>query len=318
MASNDRSRTPSPPVANAETIPENVVQIQLNHSDFPSLSGNTENSQIKPMSKPPGRNINSHDDFPSLGNVPPPSHVPPPGFANMLKETSNKTKQNNPPPGFKKKSPPIEKKCETTKPSFKQQGNTDSALTQKPVTTSTTSITASEKDVQIVKKTNGSRNQAFIEDVKMHLGNDIEKFRQFKTFSGNFRQGHCSAREYYTNCTQLFGSNFRFIFNELVSLLPDSDKQTELLAVHNDFKAVAKQNGEVVHSNGVKRPPQIAWGATPANQPKPVKPVKQDSMARHESDFPSLPTAGPRQKRAINVYRPTNTQPMKSAWVRGK
>lgn len=317
-----RSRTPSPPISNTntETINEDAAQIQLNNQDFPTLRGSIENLHIKPtMSKAPGRNIHSLDDFPSLGNGPQPARAPPPGFGNIGKETSIITKPKNPPPGFKKQSPPIQKKTEPPKPSFKTQTSNESSVIRKAVPVPSKGTEMPKKEIQTASKNNASRNQSFIEDVKLFLGHDKEKFAEFKTLSGKFRQGRCSAQEYYTNCTMLFGCNFNYIFNELVSLLPDPDKQTELLAVHNDSKAVAKQNGKTVQSNGVKQPsPQLAWGPTPASQPKQVKPVKQDPKTRHEADFPSLPLAGPRQIKAINIYRPTNTQPMKSAWVRGK
>lgn len=322
LASSNKSRT-SPPPTNTDTTKEEEPEVQLDHKDFPSLSGSTENPQIKPaVVKLPGRNINSLDDFPTLSgtNNTQSSHGPPPGFGNIVKETLSSSKHKKPPPGFKKQSPPISKKSENPYPPLKTQN--EPTVKTKNTAESKKNSEIPKTDIQLVNKYTLSRNQAFIENVKMLLGNDREKFAAFKTLSGKFRQGNCSAQEYYDNCIALFECNFTFIFNELVSLLPDSDKQSELLAVHNDSKAMSKQNGTAIQSNGVKRPPvQAAWGPKPVSQPKPVnKPRKEkmDPKAKHEQDFPSLPMAGPPQVKAINIYRPTSTQPMKSAWVRGK
>lgn len=55
-------------------------------------------------------------------------------------------------------------------------------------------------------------------------------------------QGAISATKYHHSCKDLLGDNFNFIFNELLVLLPDINKQQELLTAHRDFKETEKKS----------------------------------------------------------------------------
>ncbi|XP_048349460.1 E3 ubiquitin-protein ligase ZNF598 [Sphaerodactylus townsendi] len=87
------------------------------------------------------------------------------------------------------------------------------------------------------------RNTQLIQSIKEFLHNDESQFNEFKTYSGQFRQGLISAAQYYRSCQDLLGENFRKIFNELLVLLPDTAKQQELLAAHTDLKAKERPGG---------------------------------------------------------------------------
>ncbi|XP_066530347.1 E3 ubiquitin-protein ligase ZNF598 [Hoplias malabaricus] len=85
------------------------------------------------------------------------------------------------------------------------------------------------------------RNMDLIQSIKNFLQNDEPKFNEFKNYSGQFRQGLMSAAQYHRSCQELLGDNFSRVFNELLVLLPDTQKQQELLTAHADFKALEKQ-----------------------------------------------------------------------------
>ncbi|KAM3863677.1 E3 ubiquitin-protein ligase ZNF598 [Diretmus argenteus] len=87
------------------------------------------------------------------------------------------------------------------------------------------------------------RNMELIQSIRNYLHNDESEFNQFKNYSGQFRQGLISAVQYHRSCKDLLGENFNSIFNELLVLLPDTDKQQELLTAHGDSKALEKQSG---------------------------------------------------------------------------
>lgn len=97
--------------------------------------------------------------------------------------------------------------------------------------------------VYLVPENFQQRNMELIQSIKDYLHNDESQFNQFKNFSGQFRQGVISAAQYHRSCKDLLGDNFNRIFNELLVLLPDTNKQQELLTAHGDSKALEKQSG---------------------------------------------------------------------------
>ncbi|KAI4884012.1 hypothetical protein NFI96_019532 [Prochilodus magdalenae] len=104
------------------------------------------------------------------------------------------------------------------------------------------------------------RNMDLIQSIKNFLQNDEFKFNEFKNYSGQFRQGLISAAQYHKSCQELLGDNFGRVFNELLVLLPDTQKQQELLTAHADFKALEKQQGSKPKKNKKK-----AWQTGTSN-----------------------------------------------------
>ncbi|XP_076020628.1 E3 ubiquitin-protein ligase ZNF598 [Genypterus blacodes] len=151
------------------------------------------------------------------------------------------------------------------------------------------------------------RNLELIQSIRRFLHNDQSQFNQFKNYSAQFRQGLISAAQYHRNCKDLLGSNFNYIFNELLVLLPDTSKQQELLTAHGDCKAQEKQSG--VGGGGKKNknkksawqtPTSVANANTAADLDCQVCPTCRQVLApkdfnshktlhiRESEEFPSL------------------------------
>ena len=60
-----------------------------------------------------------------------------------------------------------------------------------------------------------------------------ENFDRFRNQSGRFRRSEIDYSTYYSFIRQLFGKNLDIIFNELVDLLPEREKQIQLLKLHS-------------------------------------------------------------------------------------
>lgn len=81
------------------------------------------------------------------------------------------------------------------------------------------------------------RSSKLVKSVRQIVGEN-SKFDQFKQCSAEFRRGNISAAAYYDQCLQLLGEdNLGKVFYELLVLLPDINRQTELLDVHQNSSA---------------------------------------------------------------------------------
>ena len=326
LSEEDPSRLPSPlskpqepkkykPEENRSTeeLPKNETDT-LSH--FPALLGTLEVTSLadKPKdTKRPNKSnqyekalnnpsLHSVHDFPTLSasaQMPEQSHSIPPGFAAAPRQppslaVSQQTFRAKPPPGF--------------------QGSFTEAAKEKVKENVAPILELPAAKPQL--KTNNStqeRNQMLIEKIRGLLEYDKSKFDEFKALSGKFRKGACSATEYYMHCYNLFGTNFTQVFSELVDLLPDEEKQKELLSAHQDAKVNAKRQGSIEtkagkankKTSGVWHSQATAWDAG------------MPSNGISEMDFPSLPAA---PKRSFQPsYRPAKSATvLKQAWIRGK
>jgi len=170
------------------------------------------------------------DDFPSLLSKAPKKLVaPPPGFS---VPSSNVTK---PPPGFS-----AAPSASVTKPPPGFSGAFIGDVNSRPVPSvvipSTANIYSPPQDLS-------DRNQRLIDRIKSRLNENGEEFKSFKTLSAEFRQGEISAKVYYEHCRTLMGSDGLLeILPELIVLLPDIDKQHELLSVYQTTSSEAKSS----------------------------------------------------------------------------
>ncbi|XP_034986589.2 E3 ubiquitin-protein ligase ZNF598 [Zootoca vivipara] len=222
-----------PPTPSAEKAPEaEQVPTLPADTDVPAIvNGHSEkgvgtcNASKEPpgLKKPPvaSQTLLPQEDFPALGNSGPPRMPPPPGFNSVVLLNSPP-----PPPGL---SAPLSK----PPPGF----------TPIPPTSVSESAPVPVKEPKpcqgpyLILDNFQQRNIHLIQSIKEFLQEDESQFNKFKTYSGQFRQGLISAAQYYKSCQELLGENFKKIFNELLVLLPDTAKQQELLAAHNDLKA---------------------------------------------------------------------------------
>ena len=77
------------------------------------------------------------------------------------------------------------------------------------------------------------RNQGLITTITDLLCDQQNQFAQFRTVSARFRSGAIDPAEYYDKCMDIMGHDcFHAVFPELLVLLPDIEKQQDLLKVH--------------------------------------------------------------------------------------
>nr|XP_014980824.2 E3 ubiquitin-protein ligase ZNF598 isoform X1 [Macaca mulatta] len=231
------------------------------------------------------------EDFPALGGPCPPRMPPPPGFSAvvLLKGTPPP-----PPPGL---VPPVSK----PPPGFSGLlPSPHPACVPSPTTTTTTTKPPRPPpalQAYLVPENFRERNLQLIQSIRDFLQSDEARFSEFKSHSGEFRQGLISAAQYYKSCRDLLGENFQKVFNELLVLLPDTAKQQELLSAHTDFC-----NREKPLGTKSKKNKKSAWQVTTqqAGLDCRVCPTCQQVLAHgdasshqalhaaRDDDFPSL------------------------------
>ncbi|XP_016063468.1 PREDICTED: zinc finger protein 598, partial [Miniopterus natalensis] len=227
------------------------------------------------------------EDFPALGGPCPPRMPPPPGFSTvvLLKGTPPP-----PPPGL---VPPVSK----PPPGFSGLPSPHPACVPSTTTTTKAPRLTPAPRAYLVPENFRERNLQLIQSIKDFLQSDEARFSQFKSHSGEFRQGVISAAQYYKSCRDLLGENFQKIFNELLVLLPDTAKQQELLSAHTDFRGQERLPG----TKG-KKNKKSAWQASTqqASLDCRVCPTCQQVLANgdvsshqalhtaRDDDFPSL------------------------------
>ncbi|KNC79043.1 hypothetical protein SARC_08548, partial [Sphaeroforma arctica JP610] len=99
----------------------------------------------------------------------------------------------------------------------------------------------SQTEMAPIPQNAAERNSVLIQDIKEALSYDPVKFQEFKTISKAYRTNALTSGEYYLQFNKLLGPRAASLFSELVSLLPELNKQKELLAYHNDYKSKQKQ-----------------------------------------------------------------------------
>lgn len=246
------------------------------------------------------------DDFPALGSTKS-SQAPPPGFAKPLVVTSD-TKN---PPGFPdgssgKRPPPGFSSMPQTS---QENGHVDPEEKKCTFTLKNIMPMMSEiNNFEYVSVQNSNvRNKQLIQDILTHLGDSQESFDEFKSVSAAFRQGDTDAMTYYNTCEKLIGKdNFNNIFPELLVLLPNINKQQELLSTYRTHQDKSKSD-KVIRISG--KSAQAPWSSTFQSCPTCRQVLLSSDVSEHTivhdntSDFPSLSGGG---------------GPGLRAWVKGK
>ena len=223
--------------------------------------------------KVPAAKRNYNEEFPSLS-----------AMSNKQDETGNSAVKappglpvpgaHRPPPGLKWSVPP---------PGLAPTGNGMASV----VNTENSSARARKRDQQLI------REVTFILDSKG------QSFQRFQEVSGQFRMGNLSAEGYYRECCGMLGEeNVHRVFKGLIDLLPDEEKQRQLLMVYNDAKVRSKQ---------VK--PEI--GVSPTQRFTDSNIVSSTGVLLQTGDFPALPKSSGK-----NSMR--SQQKVSDAWVRGR
>ncbi|XP_062589412.1 E3 ubiquitin-protein ligase ZNF598-like [Saccostrea cucullata] len=225
VATSEKAKTKTAPQDPIERVSDLATDLALEEKP------EEEFIPVRPNEKKSSRLDSS--DFPALSAVkgPPPGFSkakskPPPGFDNSQTSVSFPTSGLAPPPGFASSSLANSKDL-----NLKNLMDSFSSGSEVPSTDSPALLIESfqyeePKDFQ-------ARNKALVMKIKDVFQDDEDKFTKFKSSSSDFRGGNVSAAEYYNKCSELIGSeNFEEIFTELLVLLPDIEKQQELLEAH--------------------------------------------------------------------------------------
>jgi len=80
------------------------------------------------------------------------------------------------------------------------------------------------------------KTKDFITKVKAFLGDD--KYIDFRRVSANFKQGKLSVEAYYKHFVHTFGDTpqAHALFEEMIDIMPDPDKQAQLRFIHEKMK----------------------------------------------------------------------------------
>uniref|UniRef100_A0A8C9AL68 RING-type E3 ubiquitin transferase n=1 Tax=Prolemur simus TaxID=1328070 RepID=A0A8C9AL68_PROSS len=241
------SSCPAKPLG-AEQVPEapasrgeGTIALINGHAEVPAPARGAPKEPPglpRPLGPPPCPT--PQEDFPALGGPCPPRMPPPPGFnaVVLLKGTPPP-----PPPGL---APPVSK----PPPGFSGLlPSPHPACVPGPTTTTKAPRLPPIPRTYLVPENFRERNLQLIQSIRDFLQSDEARFSEFKSHSGEFRQGMISAAQYYKSCRDLLGENFQKIFNELLVLLPDTTKQQELLSAHADFHSREKPPGTKSRKN---------------------------------------------------------------------
>ncbi|XP_060082366.1 E3 ubiquitin-protein ligase ZNF598-like, partial [Ylistrum balloti] len=255
------------------------ANVLLNEEEFPQLGGN------KKSKAPPG-----------FSKTPVPTS--PPGF-------SNQPVSKKPPPGFGSSV-----KSDSVKPEILDLHAIQESLTLKTMVPMSVNVGnflyTPLEDAQ-------SRNHKLISDIRNHAQGNFDKF---KTWAGEFRNGKMLAADYYDKCETLLGKeNFTEIFPELLALLPDINKQQELLSMYSSMGSIKQRDKHgLSHKGGQGR--KGGWEVPSSFSVCPTcrQVLLQKDYNHHtsmhdaSSDFPSL-------------YSDTSARPVGPGlkeWVRAK
>ncbi|CAL1588884.1 unnamed protein product [Knipowitschia caucasica] len=240
--------------AQKENVPEKSRNKPSLANGYPDKSPSTNRTSNKKTaavtSTTTEQPTEQEEEFPALL-----AQKPPPGF-----KTSFPIKTSNPPPLTAAPTPPPGLGNTAPKPPPGFTGIPLNSNVPEPSSSSTNTPVVSSGEYHVPEDFQ-QRNLNLILSIKKYLHNDESKFNQFKNHSAQFRQGVISATQYHRCCKDLLGEDFNRIFNELLVLLPDTNKQQELLTAHGDSRALEKQTGGGKKNKNKKN----AWQMTPSN-----------------------------------------------------
>lgn len=139
-----------------------------------------------------------------------------------------------------------------------------------------------------------NRNQTLIQTIQSLCTDNPQKFLDFKTLSGEFRRSEIDASTYYHRCEETLGKEkFSEIFPELMALLPDINKQQELLLVHMaslKHEEKQKSSSKFKDSKGAWMPSATGFLTCQTCRQVMVRHDYNKHVSSHslDTDFPSL------------------------------
>ncbi|OWF56534.1 E3 ubiquitin-protein ligase ZNF598-like [Mizuhopecten yessoensis] len=256
----------------------------LGSEDFPQMANSMPKSRAseKPR-KEKATLLLDEEEYPQLGGNK--KSKAPPGFSKTPLPTS--------PPGFST-TPAPKKPPPGFGPSVKSESKQHEILDLHAIQESLTLKTIVPMSVNMGNflyaplEDSQSRNHKLISDIRSHAHDDFDKF---KTWAGDFRNGKMLAASYYDKCERLLGKkDFTSIFPELLALLPDIDKQQELLSIYSSVES-AKPCDKHRGGQGRKGGWEVSSFSTcPTCRQVLLQKDYNQHIAMHDtgSDFPSL------------------------------
>ncbi|KAL3849627.1 hypothetical protein ACJIZ3_011509 [Penstemon smallii] len=208
------SRTSAQPPANRTPTQPAISPSQ----DWPSINGVSGSTVSSGLSKPRTEIGPASSNYPSLTQSRQPS-VTNSSFAGSLisSRASGSTSRIS---------------HSSSAPNLSEHGSLDSADTNFPpvsVAAQTRKSAAIDKAVVEVKDVH-TANKSLVEQMRASLGFDEEKFTAFKEISGEYRQGSMDVKAYLAY-VEHFGLSHLVL--ELAKLLPNPEKQKELIEAYN-------------------------------------------------------------------------------------
>ena len=304
----EREREPSP--AAADTCPEEITGVRSKKKKQNSVDrdgsvtavGNRKESGgdvIAPSSKIAPTSLKDCADSvmaPPVTGTSAAKVAPPPGFVQPKQQPKTKA-----PPGFSAGSvvPPVPLVGVTLPAQFLLANGDFSSGADEAPTNGHDSQPPTPYDYH--KPENFSvRNQKLIADIHTLLDyGDDDKFGQFKSCSNEFRRGEITAEDYDSRCIVIMGKEcFDEVFPELLVLLPDIDRQQELLDAHYGTKKKGKSGRRGAHTPvacGTVNTKSKFYSCHHCRQVTMMK--ERDAHLRHhdtDADFPSLQAASGR------------------------
>ncbi|XP_043668004.1 E3 ubiquitin-protein ligase ZNF598 isoform X2 [Vespula pensylvanica] len=174
--------------------------------------------KIDSLNSTNNNNVHQIEDFPALGSSgsrPPGFIDPPPGFESTT----------SPPPGFCIKVENMEQLHSNNGLTFTNSSGESYAILPSDYKHNTIYTYILPPDFQ-------KRNKSLVAKMNEVLM-EQDRIEKFRYISGLFRQGVCSAEEYYAHCCTVMGRMaVEDVFPELLVLLPDISKQQELFKVY--------------------------------------------------------------------------------------
>lgn len=253
------------------------------------------------------------DTWPLLGAAGDPPH-PPPLPPGLIKHTHMKEPREGKNSGYSVKVVQLPSKSLE----IRTQGSTKQSSSQKLVSLKPTYETSSTgQTVTDTSSTSSISGSSIFEEIRQALGYNQEKFREFQTLSGWYRNGGVSIGHYNSQCEELFGRQWLVIGPQLAKVMPRGECREKLVAYfapnmaqRNGVSLIEVGNSKKKIKNKKTKKDEDAWmtvgGGVSTRQ---VTVGRSSKAAISEEEYPSLSTASklPPQSK-VPQHNPWNVQ----------
>ena len=184
---------------------------------------------------PPGKELNNEswpslsepDSWPSLNRVEEPQGLnieAPPGFIFEAPPGYSKILHSAKPPSSKNTTVSLSKPPSST--SSKERTRSP------PLSSSQISLPPFNKGPIPITSSKDSKNggSKIFEEIRRALDYDKDKFKEFQSLSGWFRNGDLQVKDYVSHCVGLFGEQWTKVGPQFAKAMPSGEKKEQLIA----------------------------------------------------------------------------------------